>query len=68
MSKKTFLNILMVIATLLAILVLLPLGTATKDNGLGYNSLCSFAPFSSIILLIIAGFAFLVSKKSIDKE
>ncbi len=52
-----------IFVTILAIIALLPTGTASKVNPLGYNSLCSFAPFSSIILLVIGGVLFFTSRK-----
>ena len=40
---------------LLAIITLLPTGTASKNCLLGYNALCSFTPISTVMLLAAAG-------------
>ena len=37
-----------------ALITLLPLGGA-KANDFGYNSACPFAPWSTLLLLIVAG-------------
>jgi len=38
----------------LAALTLLPF-SASKENDLGYSSLCSFAPWSTLAILVVAG-------------
>jgi hypothetical protein len=38
---------------LLALVTLIPLGTASKTCLLGYKALCSFSPISTIILLAL---------------
>lgn len=43
------------ILTLTAIFTLIPLKSASQDCYLGYKAMCSFAPFSSLILLALAG-------------
>ncbi len=63
MSKKIVNYIIIIFSIILAIAVVLPTGTASKVNPLGYNSICSFAPISSIIFMAVAGFAFLRLKK-----
>ena len=40
---------------LLALVTLIPTGTASKACLLGYNALCSFSPISTIILLALGG-------------
>ncbi len=67
MPKKTVLNIIMISAILLAIAAAIPTETASKVNVFGYNSLCSFAPISSVILLTITVLTYLVSKKNADE-
>lgn len=67
MSKKIILNVVQVIMIILAIVTLIPAETAGKANILGYYSICSFAPFSTLILIAIAGVSFFISKKSSDE-
>ena len=67
MTKKTILNVTAVVMILLAVATLLPTGTAHKANALGYISLCSYSPISSIILFAIAVLALFVAKKSIEE-
>lgn len=53
----------------LALVTLLPTGTASKDCLLGYNALCSFSPISTIIFLALAGFhIYLQVKKTAGEE
>ena len=48
----------------LAIVTLIPLETASKTSYLGYKALCSFSPFSTLILLGLVGLhLFLHSRK-----
>jgi hypothetical protein len=57
MSPKTRHQILLVLAYLFvggAMLTLFP-GAARIRNDLGYFSLCPFAPWSSLLLLLVAG-------------
>jgi len=44
-----------IVHTSLAIVTLIPLGSASKPCYLGYKALCSFSPFSTLILLALAG-------------
>jgi hypothetical protein len=45
----------------LSVSTILPL-TASKTNDLGYYSLCSFAPWSSLALLFVAGVLWAIRK------
>jgi hypothetical protein len=55
--QKPFNTILFGLALLfvgLALLTLLPF-TAPRQNDLGYTSMCPFAPWSTLALLVVAG-------------
>jgi hypothetical protein len=55
--QKPFNTILFGLALLfagLAVLTLLPF-TAPRQNDLGYTSMCPFAPWSTLALLVVAG-------------
>lgn len=41
--------------SVLAVVTLIPLASASKASLLGYKALCSFTPISTIILLGLAG-------------
>ena len=43
------------IYVLLAVVTLLPTGTASKASLLGYEALCSFTPISTVMLLALGG-------------
>jgi hypothetical protein len=63
MPKQKLLNILTGIAWLLVVMslvTLVPYSTGNIRSDLGYNSLCPFAPWSTLTLLAGAGFAWLV--------
>jgi hypothetical protein len=51
---KRALLILVWVLVALAVVTALPF-SASKTNDLGYYSLCSFAPWSSVALLFVAG-------------
>jgi len=53
-SRNTILLGLIVLFVGLAILTLLPF-TAPRANDLGYMSMCPFAPWSTLALLLVAG-------------
>ncbi len=56
MSKQTVAAVLLVLAILAggaALATLLPMGP--KINDIGYNSLCPFAPWSTLLLGALAG-------------
>jgi MprA protease rhombosortase-interaction domain-containing protein len=64
MSDKTRIGILLVLGWIFAILAvstMLPF-SASKTNDLGYYSLCSFAPWSALALLLVAGVLFAIRK------
>jgi len=52
--SNTILLGLVVLFVGLAVLTLLPF-TAPKENDLGYMSMCPFAPWSTLSLLLVAG-------------
>jgi hypothetical protein len=53
-SRNTILLGLVVLFVGLAVLTLLPF-TAPRANDLGYMSMCPFAPWSTLALLLVAG-------------
>jgi hypothetical protein len=53
-SRNTILLGLIVLFIGLAVLTLLPF-TAPRANDLGYMSMCPFAPWSTLALLLVAG-------------
>jgi hypothetical protein len=53
---------------LLALITLLPMGTASKISLLGYKALCSFTPISTIILLALGGLHIYLQLKSVAKN
>jgi hypothetical protein len=64
MSDKTRIGVLLVLSWIFAILAvatLLPF-SASKTNDLGYYSLCSFAPWSALALLFVAGVLWAIRK------
>lgn len=60
--SKLFLG-LSIIAVLSALLTVIPLGTVSEKNIIGYKSVCSFAPVSTVILLMLANVFSFVRKK-----
>ena len=64
MSEKTRNNALLVLIVILIILAactLMP-ATASKMNDLGYYSICSFTPWSTLALLFVAGVLWAIRK------
>jgi len=53
--QQSLLLALVILSAVLAVLTTLP-SPASKTNLLGYRSLCAFVPFSTLILLGLAGF------------
>jgi len=53
-TRNTILLGLIVLFVGLAVLTLLPF-TAPRANDLGYLSMCPFAPWSTLALLVVAG-------------
>jgi hypothetical protein len=60
-ARIAALLVLMWIFVALSVSTILPL-TASKTNDLGYYSLCSFAPWSSLALLFVAGVLWAIRK------
>jgi hypothetical protein len=50
-----------------ALLTLLPMGTASKPCLLGYMTLCSFSPVSTIGLLALAGLHVFLQRRSVTE-
>jgi hypothetical protein len=64
MSDKARIGALLVLSWVfvaLSVSTILPLA-ASKTNDLGYYSLCSFAPWSSLALLLVAGVIWAIRK------
>jgi hypothetical protein len=57
MSIATIIAVVLVLA---AIVTLLPRPSARKRCALGYKALCTFAPISTIMLVVIAAFVWLL--------
>jgi hypothetical protein len=51
----------------LAIVTLIPLASASKTSPMGYKALCSFSPFSTIGLILLAGLHLFLHKRSLAK-
>ena len=51
----------------LAIVTLIPLASASKASLLGYKSLCSFSPYSTIGLILLAGLHLFLHRRSSSK-
>ncbi len=63
MPKHKLLKILLAVAALLAILALvtlLPFASSNIKSDLGYSTLCPFAPWSTLTLLLGSGLVWLV--------
>ena len=60
-TRSTVLLILIVILILLSAWTMLPSG-GSKPNDLGYISVCPFAPWSTLALLLAAGFIWAIRK------
>ena len=58
-----YLLLLTVLLTVAAILTLIPHAAASKECMLGYKSVCSFTPVSTLILVIAAGVTCVVRKR-----
>ena len=59
----TWLLALTILFTLSAIVTLFPNTGASKDNMMGYHSICSGAPMSTLVLVICAGATCFFRKK-----
>lgn len=63
MQKQKLLNILLAAIVLLvaaALVTVLPFSSTNIKSDLGYSSLCPFAPWSTLTLLVFAGLVWLV--------
>jgi hypothetical protein len=58
-TSSTFLLGVVIIFVGLAALTLLPF-SAPRENDLGYLSMCPFAPWSTLALLLVAGVAWAI--------
>jgi hypothetical protein len=54
---------LTVLLTLSAVITLIPNPGASKDNMMGYHSICTGAPMSTLVLLVCAGITCAIRKK-----
>jgi hypothetical protein len=61
--KKIFLVLFMIVWIGLAGTTLIPRASAHHVSYLGYRAFCSFAPFSTLILLAAAGVTYLILRK-----
>ena len=52
----------------LAVITLIPMESASKASRLGYKALCSFSPFSAVILLAMAGLHIFLHQRSLAKR
>ena len=52
----------------LAVVTLLPTGTASKVSYLGYNALCSFSPFSTIGLIALGSLHIYLYRRALAKK
>ena len=63
-TKKSIPHLIFAITHfLLAIVVLIPMASASKTSMLGYKALCSFSPISTMILLALSLMHFLMYKQ-----
>jgi len=51
----------------LAIVTLIPVASASKASPLGYEALCSFSPYSTIGLVLLAGLHIILHTRSLAK-
>jgi hypothetical protein len=65
-TRITSLQILSSIFVILAVSTSVPLA-ASKTNDLGYYSLCSFTPWSTLALLLVAGVLWAIRKYLITR-
>lgn len=59
---------LAVVFTLVAIVTLIPKASASKECLFGYKALCSFAPISTIILIVLAGALCVLRKRKFTQS
>ena len=60
--------IFVVVELLLAVLTLIPTGTASEACFLGYKAHCSFTPISTIGLLALVGLHIFLHRRSLAKK
>ena len=60
--------IFMGVELVLAVLTLIPMASAGKVSLLGYKSLCSFAPISTLLLLAAVGFHYYLHRRAMAKK
>lgn len=60
-------TVFVIVYLLLALLTLLPTGTASKECLLGYNALCSFTPISTVGFLALAGLHIYLQRRTVTK-
>jgi hypothetical protein len=46
-----------------ALVTLIPVGFVSKANHLGYKSLCSFTPYSTLVFIALVGLHFYLNTK-----
>jgi len=64
-NKKLPVHIIFVMVyVVLALVTLLPADIVSKSSLLGYKSLCSFSPVSTIILIALAGLHIVLNKRA----
>ena len=67
MANKVFISKLLVGLTIISVVcalsTLIPFDGASKQNILGYKSLCTFTPVSTIICLLLANTFYGIRKK-----
>jgi hypothetical protein len=51
----------------LAIVTLIPAASVSKVSPLGYKALCSFSPYSTILLILAAGVHTFLHRRSLAK-
>jgi len=61
-NRSTVLLILIIILIGLSAWTMLPSSATTKVNDLGYVSVCPFAPWSTLALLLAAGFVWAIHR------
>lgn len=51
-----------------AIVTLIPMGTASKASLLGYKTLCSFSPISTIIFIALGGLHIFLHQRNLARS
>lgn len=64
MKKAYFVSLtITIISTSLAVITIIPWSMASYSNLIGYKSICSFTPISTLLLIAIAGSSCLIRSK-----